>query len=178
MKAATVFALLAGACALGLSARLRADPLKVGDPAPAVTGTTQTGAPLDLGALYKHHPYTLVYFFPRAFTSGCTKQGCSIRDSWAQLQDRGVAVVGVSTDSPDRQAKFKAAEHFPFPLIGDPDHKVIDAFGVPVRSVGPIGSYAKRVAFLIQDGKIVWVDWGDTTNQAANVLKFIEGSAS
>ncbi|MEJ1971176.1 MAG: redoxin domain-containing protein [Lacunisphaera sp.] len=69
---------------LGFIANLSADPLKVGDAAPAVSATTETGATLALADVYPKG-YTLVYFYPKADTPGCTKQGCSLRDSYETL---------------------------------------------------------------------------------------------
>ncbi len=158
---------------------LRADPLKAGDPAPLVSGVTETGASLDFGTVYKQQTYTLVYFYPRAFTSGCTAQGCSLRDAYAALTDRGVAVIGVSTDPAEKQAKFKAAEKFPFTLIADPDQHVIDAFAVPTKGIPGFGTIAQRSAFLIRDGKIVWADYhASTKTQADDVLKVIAAQKS
>jgi len=148
--------------------------LKVGDAAPIVSGTTEAGATLNLGDVYPKQTYTLVYFYPRAGTKGCTAQGCSLRDAYEKLTAQGVAVIGVSTDDVAAQAKFKADQHFPFTLIADPDQKVIAAFGVPTRSIPAIGTIAVREAFLIKDGKIVWADYkAKTTQQADDVLKVI-----
>ncbi|MGH7996107.1 MAG: peroxiredoxin [Opitutaceae bacterium] len=179
MKTSTIFALLAGAGALGWSAPLRAAPLRVGDPAPVVTGTDQAGAPLNLGDVYKKQTYTLVYFFPRAFTSGCTAQGCSIRDAWGALEKDGVTVIGVSTDPVEKQAQFKAKEHFPFTLIADPGKTVIDAFHVPTHTYPGIGTIATREAYLIKDGRVVWADYhAATRRQAADVLRVIASMKS
>jgi thioredoxin-dependent peroxiredoxin len=177
MKILPRFAVILAAC-LGLPFAVKADPLKVGDSAPAVTGITETGAKLNLGDFYKQQPYTLVYFYPRAGTSGCTKQGCSLRDAYEELTKRGVAVIGVSTDTTDAQEKFKDAQHFPFTLIADPDKTVIGAFGVPTHST-VIGTIASRQAFLIKDGKIIWADYhAATTQQAADVLKVLDTQKS
>ena len=62
-----------------------AESLKVGDAAPAVSGVTDAGTTINLADVYKQHPYTLVYFYPKADTPGCTKQGCSLRDANAEL---------------------------------------------------------------------------------------------
>ena len=157
----------------------QADPLKVGDAAPAVSGTTETGATLNLGDVYKQQTYTLVYFYPRAGTSGCTKQGDSLRDAYDQLMKKGVAVVGVSTDTVAAQAKFKQDQNFPFPLIADQDQTVIKAFGVPTRTVPVIGAIASRQAYLIKDGKVVWCDYKAATDkQAQDVLKVLAGFGS
>ena len=153
----------------------RAEPLAVGAQAPAVTGITETGAKLDLGDIYKKG-YTLVYFFPKADTPGCTAEGCSLRDSFQDLTDKGVTVIGVSTDETAAQQAFKEKYHFPFTLIADHDHTVINAFGVPTMSVPALGTLAHRQSFLInKDGKIVWRDLkASTKQQAADVLKALK----
>lgn len=150
-----------------------AQPLAVGATAPAVSGVTETGATLNLGDVYSKQTYTLVYFFPKAETPGCTAQGCSLRDAYEELQDKGVAVVGVSADTVAEQKKFKDEYHFPFTLIADHDHTVMKAFGVPRM---PLTGWAKRQAFLIKGGKVVWADYSaSTSKQAADVLAVIAG---
>lgn len=147
---------------------LRAEPLNVGAEAPAVTGITETGATLNFSEVYRQNTYTLVYFYPKAFTGGCTAQGCSLRDSYEALTKKGVAVIGVSTDSVETQKKFKEAEKFPFTLIADTDKKVIKAFG----QSGVM--FASRQAYLIKGGKIVYADHkGSTTKQAQDILGFL-----
>lgn len=146
------------------------DPLKVGDAAPAVTGTTETGAKLNLGDVYKQQTYTLVYFYPRAGTSGCTAQGCSLRDGYDVLTKKGVAVLGVSTDDAAAQKKFKDEQHFPFTLIADTDKAVINAFGVPTKSIPVLGEIAMRQAYLIKDGKIIYTDYKGTTGKQAEAI--------
>jgi len=149
-----------------------ADPIDLGATLPAVTGVTETGAPLDLSTLNKG--YTFVYFFPRAFTGGCTAQGCSLRNAYDKLQQLGVTIIGVSTDPVEKQKAFKEAEHFPFTLIADPDEKVIKAFGVPIRT-SSAGTIALRQAYLFKDGKLVWRDLrAKTTMQADDLLKAVE----
>ena len=152
----------------------RAEPLKVGAPAPHASGTTETGATLDFGTVYKKQPYTLVYFYPKAGTSGCTAQGCSLRDAYEKLTQQGVAVIGVSHDDVAAQKAFKEKYRFPFTLIADLDGAVSKAFGVPNY---PMTGLAKRQAYLIKDDKIVWADYSASTDrQAADVLKVIAGA--
>jgi len=107
----------------------RAEALKVGDKAPEVAALTDEGKTLNLADVYKKNDYTLVWFYPRALTGGCTKQGCSLRDASAELKKKGVAVVGVSNDPVAKQKEFKDTHNFPFPLLADTDQKVIKAFG-------------------------------------------------
>lgn len=169
-------ALLVLASAMFFFAHANAEPIKVGDAAPAVTGTTDTGAKLNLADVYKQQTYTLVYFYPKADTPGCTKQGCSLRDGYEALTKKGVAVIGVSADDVKAQADFKAKYNLPFTLIADSDKAVINAFGVPTRSVPMVGEFASRSAYLIKDGKVVYTDYkGTTTEQAKVILDFIEG---
>ncbi len=177
--ALALFAVAAVALTFGFTSTAKADPLKVGDPAPAVTGVTETGAELNLGDVYKKQPYTLVYFYPKAGTKGCTAQGCSLRDAYEKLTAKGVAVVGVSTDTVEAQEHFKEDQHFPFTLIADPKKTVIGAFGVPTKHIPMMGEIASRQAYLIKDGKIIYTDYkGSTTTQADNILKVIAEQGS
>jgi thioredoxin-dependent peroxiredoxin len=149
----------------------QAEPLKIGDSAPVVSGTTDAGTTLNLADVYKNNDYTLVWFYPRALTGGCTKQGCSLRDASAELKKKGVAVVGVSNDPIEKQKQFKETNNFPFPLLADTDRKVINAFG----QVG--NGAAAREAYLInKQGKIVYRDEKQTDKQAEMVLAFLNSA--
>lgn len=75
----------------------------------------------------------VLYFYPKADTPGCTTQACGIRDRWEEYEKAGAVVVGVSPDTPDKLAKFKEKYKLPFTLIGDPDHKVAEKYGVWVE---------------------------------------------
>ena len=162
---------------LAFLTRAGAEPVKVGDAAPVVTGVTETGAKLNLGDVYKQQTYTLVYFYPKADTPGCTKQGCSLRDGYEALTKKGVAVIGVSHDDVAAQKAFKEKYHLPFTLIADTDKSVINAFGVPTRNVPVMGEFASRSAYLIKDGKIVYTDYKGTTDKQAEVnLAVIDGA--
>ncbi len=151
---------------LGIFAR--AEPLAIGSAAPAVSGITDEGKTLNLAEVYKANDYTLVWFYPKALTGGCTKQGCSLRDASDELKKRGVAIVGVSVDPVDLQKKFKETNHFPYPLIADTDKSVIKAFGQSG------GAMAAREAYLInKEGKVVYHDEKQTEKQAEKVLEFL-----
>jgi peroxiredoxin Q/BCP len=170
----TLLPLLLLSTALAMSNTAKAE-LNVGDKAPEVTGVTETGEKLNLADVYSKQPYTLVYFYPKADTPGCTAQGCSLRDAYESLTKQGVAVIGVSLDQVDAQKAFKEKYHFPFTLIADPDKTVVGAFGVTVKTVPLVGQFATREAFLIKDGKIVWADHQVKVpkTQAEDVLKVI-----
>jgi thioredoxin-dependent peroxiredoxin len=151
-----------------LSGFAHAEPLKVGDKAPDVTAVTDEGKSLKLGDVYKKNNYTLVWFYPRALTGGCTKQGCSLRDASAEFRKKGVAIIGVSNDPVEKQKEFKQVNNFPFPLLADPDSQVIKAFG----QAG--GRAAAREAYLInREGRIVYKDERQTDKQAENVLAYL-----
>jgi peroxiredoxin Q/BCP len=150
-----------------LAAISRGESLKVGDTAPVVSGVTDSGTTLNLGDVYKDHTYTVVFFYPKALTGGCTKQGCSLRDANAELAKQGVAIVGVSTDPVEKQKEFKEVNHFPFPLIADTDKKIVKAFGQPAVMM------ASRECYVIKGGKIVYKDSGVTEKQGENVLAFL-----
>ncbi len=152
----------------------RGEPLKVGDVAPAVTGISDAGEKISLAEVYKKQPYTLVYFYPKADTPGCTKQGCSLRDGYEALTKQGIAVIGVSHDDVAAQKAFKEKYHLPFTLIADMDKTLINAFGVP--SAMPMTDMAHRSAYLIKDGKIIYADYkGTTDKQAETILGVLAG---
>jgi thioredoxin-dependent peroxiredoxin len=146
--------------------------LSVGDLIPAVAVPDQDGKTVDLTEAAKSG-YTLVYFYPKAMTPGCTAQACSLRDAYQDLQQKGVKIYGVSLDTVDAQKEFQTKESLPFELLSDTDHKVTAAFGVPLIK----NSFAARQAYLFKDGRLVWLDTKASTNkQAADVLLVLSGS--
>lgn len=99
-------------------------------------------------------PPTLLYFYPKDGTPGCTKEACAFRDAWAKYQGGGLRVIGVSIDSEENHRAFAKEHELPFPLIADPEHTWSDAFGVGRF----LGTADERVSFLIgKDGKIAKV---------------------
>ncbi len=127
--------------------------LDVGAEAPRITAVDQAGSPLDFADVYAKGP-TLVFFYPKADTPGCTAQACSLRDAFESLQAKNLQILGVSRDSAEAQKKFQESYKLPFPLVADKDGKVAEAFGVP--AMGGVLPFSKRQSFLIQNGKIVW----------------------
>ena len=146
--------------------------LSIGDPIPVVSAADQDGKAVNLAEAAKSG-YTLVYFYPKAMTPGCTAQACSLRDAYQELQQKGVKVYGVSLDTVDAQKAFQSKESLPFELLSDTDHKITSAFGVPLMKE----SYAARQAYLFKDGKLVWLDTkASTDKQAADVLAVLSGN--
>lgn len=157
---------------VAMTSFLRAEPIQVGAAAPVVSAPTETGAELNLGDVYSKSPYTLVYFYPKADTPGCTKQGCSLRDAYEELTKKGVAIIGVSTDDVAAQKAFKEKYNLPFTLMADTEKKVMKAFG---QDNGRM--FASRQAYLIHNGKIVYADHkGSTVQQADDILGFLAKS--
>lgn len=142
-----------------------ADPLEIGSPAPQITTTNDAGESIDLGAALSSGT-TLVFFYPKAMTPGCTKQACSLRDGWETLQERDVTIFGVSSDRAATQAEFKNKYTLPFTLIADTDDTVSKAFGK--------GRYSRQ-AYIFKDGVLVWRDLkAATSEQASEVLAALD----
>lgn len=96
---------------------------------------------------------TLVYFYPKDGTPGCTREACAFRDAWAQYQAAGLRVIGVSSDTDAAHRAFAAEHELPFSLVADPEHVWSSAFGV-----GTFAGLDARMSFLVgRDGKIAHV---------------------
>jgi peroxiredoxin Q/BCP len=123
--------------------------LEVGDKAPAFSLSDADGNTVKLSD-YKGRK-VIVYFYPAASTPGCTKQACDFRDSLAQLNEAGLAVVGISPDKPAKLTKFRDAEGLTFPLLSDPDREVLTAWG----AYGEKTMYGKKVQGVIRSTFVV-----------------------
>ena len=141
-------------------------PLEVGTPAPDISARDEHGKQVRLSDFYRDG-FTLIYFYPKAETPGCTKQACSLRDGLVDLKAHGIRVVGVSADTSAAQLRFQQKHHLPYTLIADEDRAVATAFGVPL-----ILGMAARQSFLIHDGTIVWRDLhASTVGHTEDVLQ-------
>ena len=147
--------------------------LKVGDKAPDFSLTDQNGKVVKLSEFKGKR--LLVYFYPKADTSGCTKQACNVRDAAPDFTRFNVKAVGISPDKPDKQKKFDEKYSLGFPLLSDTDNAVAKTYGAwgEKKMYGKTYEGIIRSAFLIdEDGKIAqtWykVSPGDT---APNVMK-------
>jgi thioredoxin-dependent peroxiredoxin len=130
--------------------------LKRGSPAPAFDLVDQDGRSVGLRGFKGRK--LLLYFYPKADTPGCTVQACSIRDAMPDLENLGIAALGISPDLPEQQKKFADKYELPFPLLSDPDHAVAEAYG----AWGEKSMYGKtyqgilRSSFLVDEaGKII-----------------------
>ena len=124
----------------------------VGEAAPAFMLQDQTGRVRQLSE-YRGHPVVL-YFYPRDATPGCTTEACAFRDAWDRLQSTGAVVLGVSTDDVESHRRFHDEHQLPFELLADPDGRVAQQYGVPMR----MGMTA-RVTFLIDEEGVVRHVW-------------------
>ncbi|HEY6955756.1 MAG TPA: thioredoxin-dependent thiol peroxidase [Flavisolibacter sp.] len=102
--------------------------LQVGQKAPAFTGIDQDGKKVSLTD-FKGQKVVL-YFYPEDDTPTCTVQACNLRDNYSLLTKNGFKVIGVSPDDEKSHQKFKEKFNLPFTLIADPQHKIIDKYGV------------------------------------------------
>ncbi len=102
-------------------------PIEAGRKAPAFTLADTDGRKRRLRDFAGHD--LVIYFYPKDDTPGCTKEACGFRDLWKKFTDLGVAVVGLSPDPPASHRKFADKYELPFPLLCDPDHRVMEEYG-------------------------------------------------
>jgi thioredoxin-dependent peroxiredoxin len=151
-------------------------PLKPGDKAPDFTLLDQDGNPFTLSKHVKEKKVrTLIYFYPKADTPGCTQQSCGLRDISGQVGD--TAIVGISPDKPAKQKKFDDKYTLGFPLLADEDHAVAEAFDVWTEKSMYGRKYMGilRSAFLIDEKGKVAEAWYKVSpkDTAANLLKAV-----
>lgn len=104
--------------------------------------------------------WVVLYFYPKDDTPGCTTEACNFRDDYSAYEKAGVTIIGVSKDSPNSHAKFKAKYQLPFSLLADVEHKVANQYGVWGRKkyMGKEYDGMFRTTYLIDpEGKIVKV---------------------
>jgi peroxiredoxin Q/BCP len=162
--------------------------LKVGDPAPAFVVNDQNGN-LWNSADYVGKTRLVIYFFPAAMTSGCTKEACSFRDDLPDLADVQGTVVGISGDPVTNLKIFETVYHLNFTLLSDVDADIMKKFGVPVNKGASITREidghevvlkrvhsASRWTFVIDiQGKIVSVDKNvNPETSSKTVLNFLK----
>ncbi|CAB0870818.1 thioredoxin-dependent thiol peroxidase [Corynebacterium diphtheriae] len=126
--------------------------LAVGDTAPSFSLPNDTGTTTSLSDYSGQR--VLVYFYPRANTPGCTKEACDFRDSLAQLNDLGIAVVGISPDKVDKLAVFRDDYDLTFPLLSDATKEVMTAYG----AFGEKKNYGKIVQGVIRSTFVIGAD--------------------
>ena len=163
----TILALLLGLCAS------KAWGLQVGDLAPDISAPATSGKDVKFSDL--KGSWVVLYFYPKAFTPGCTAESCSLRDGYSEIRKLGATIFGVSLDNLATQIDFKAKYHLPFDLLSDSKKDVAKAFD----SLGLAGLMAQRKTFLINpEGKIAFifdkVNTGGHDKEVAETLKKLQ----
>jgi len=152
--------------------------IEVGKKAPAFRLADADGRPVALADFAGRD--LVLYFYPRDDTPGCTKEACGFRDAWKQIQKLGAVVVGVSPDSSATHQKFASKYKLPFPLLSDPDKKVMQKYG----AFGEKTMYGKKVTGVIRstvwigpDGKVKqhWSRVAKAEAHPAQVLDALQG---
>ena len=145
--------------------------LKIGDKAPNFEGIDQHGH--NISSKDYAGKKTVIYFYPKDNTPGCTTQACSIRDNYDSLLKNGIQVIGVSADSVASHQKFVTKYDLPFPLIADEDKSIIEAFGVwgPKKYDG-----SHRTTFLLDEESTVKgiIEKPNTKAHAEEILSFFK----
>ena len=125
----------------------------------------------------------VVYFYPKDDTPGCTKEACGFRDHWKDLQKADVVALGISADDAASHTKFAAKYRLPFPLLSDPDRKVMEAWG----AYGDKVLYGKKTKGVIRstvwvgpDGTVRkhWARVADAAKHPAQVLERLRGGTA
>ena len=123
--------------------------IEEGKAAPLFTLKDAGGKKVSLKSLRGRN--VIVYFYPRDDTPGCTKEACGFRDTWEEFRARGVVVLGVSPDSAESHTSFAERHRLPFPLLSDPDRRVMQRYGAWGEKV----MYGKRTTGVIRS--TVWI---------------------
>ena len=123
--------------------------LTAGMPAPHFEGTDQNGKTVKLSSFLGKK--VVLYFYPKDDTPGCTAEACSLRDNYQDLLKKGFIVLGVSPDSEKSHLKFAGKYNLPFPLIADPEKKILTAYG----AYGEKLMYGKKVTGVIRTTFII-----------------------
>jgi thioredoxin-dependent peroxiredoxin len=178
-KAVWIAAIIAvvAACSFGYKAHAAAaaDIAQAGATAPNFTLPSQEDKPISLSDF--KGKWVVLYFYPKDQTQGCTIEAHNFQRDQDKYNALNAVVLGVSLDTVDSHKAWCAKDTFSFKLLADPDHKVVDAYGVPVMTHGDM-KYASRDTFLISpQGKIVKV-WEkvDPNTHSADVLAALEVS--
>jgi peroxiredoxin Q/BCP len=118
----------------------------------------------------------VLYFYPKDDTPGCTKEACGFRDDWKEIQKLNAVVLGVSADGGESHRKFAAKYKLPFPLLSDPDRKIMEKYG----AYGEKTMYGKKTVGVIRstvwigpDGKVK-KHWARVASAAEHPAKVLE----
>jgi peroxiredoxin Q/BCP len=178
MRVLRLASLVLACAALTGSGRALAE-IQVGDKAPEFKLPNQDGVTFDL-ASRRGKGWTVLYFYPKAGTPGCTDQACAFRDSIKAIREKNAEVYGISADTVDEQREFHAKHKLSFDLLADPDDVVIKAYDAKY----PVVSYAKRWTFILDPELVVrFIDHDvdpvlDAKNSAAKLAELQQKAAA
>lgn len=127
-------------------------PPAAGSPAPGFSLPSQEGAQISLDQF--KGKWVVLYFYPKDFTGGCTMEAHNFQRDLQKYEEKHVAIVGVSLDTVESHKSFCTKEGLNFKLLADPNHLVIDKYGVPIQEYQGV-KYAARVSFLIDPAGVV-----------------------
>lgn len=115
----------------------------------------------------------VLYFYPKDATPGCTKEACSLRDSYAIFKERGIEIVGISYDSPESHMQFKETHHLPFSLLSDSTREVAKAYGAYQSIKNYL--FPERITFIVNETGIIThiLENIDVTNHGEEILELM-----
>jgi len=138
--------------------------LSAGDSAPNVEAKNEGGELVKLSKVFLNSSGAILFFYPKANTPGCTKQACSYRDSYDELQSLGFTVLGVSGDGATAQDNWKQKHKLPYHLLCDTEHNIIKSFGCTKGS-----STLRSHVVIAKGGKILDIQRGVTPADSADL---------
>jgi peroxiredoxin Q/BCP len=156
-------------------------PIQEGKPAPSFSLEDVDGVKVSLADFTGKN--LVLYFYPKDDTPGCTKEACGFRDDWKEIQKLNAVVVGVSADGGDSHRKFAAKYELPFPLLSDPERKVMQKYGAYGEKI----LYGKKTVGVIRstvwigpDGKVKkhWARVANAAEHPARVLEALRAGSS
>jgi peroxiredoxin Q/BCP len=130
--------------------------LKVGTKAPNIILPSTNGKDFNLSSEWAGKP-GIIYFYPKDFTGGCTKEACDFRDQFAEFRNLELEVIGISTDDIPTHIRFKAAHRLPFELLADKDGIVAKAYDAKV----PFLNISKRITYFLDNQHIIQASYED-----------------
>ena len=143
--------------------------VKEGDKAPDVTLKDMEGVPRRLSDLYGR-TWTVVYFYPKDGTSGCTAQACTFRDAYQDFTDAGAQVIGISSDKSSNHSTFASRYQLPFILLSDEKGEAKELFGVPKS----LGFLPGRVTYLIDRMGIIRMVFNSQTKIREHIERTLQ----
>lgn len=143
--------------------------LQKGDKVPGFTLKNQDGEDFNISSLIGVKPF-VIFFYPRDFTPGCTKEACAFRDSYQDFKDYGAEVIGISSDSEEKHRKFIKSYNLPYILLSDTERKVRRIFGVKNNLFGLLPG--RETYVFNKEGKVVMIF--NSTQSTIHIEKALE----